>query len=165
MGHVSLTNGGPFFHRIFAQPKFTSRVYLSHCFYPLGSFPDHCRVYVSAVGCARVWSFSGILLDPHFFPPNGLSVLVAPPPRPGSVIFPLQPHWASSFSLLPGGSAVCNPAHTCRHTDGSAGSHRKQPHRRANGWQIIRHIMVPLILPALVVVIFNITLNGINGSV
>ena len=33
----------------------------------------------------------------------------------------------------------------------------------ANGWQVIRHIMIPIILPTLVVAIFTLTLNGMNG--
>ena len=33
----------------------------------------------------------------------------------------------------------------------------------ANGWQVIAHIMIPLMLPTLVVAIFSLTLSGMNG--
>jgi ABC-type sugar transport system permease subunit len=33
----------------------------------------------------------------------------------------------------------------------------------ANGWQVIRFIVVPLILPTMVVAIFNLILSGMNG--
>jgi ABC-type sugar transport system permease subunit len=33
----------------------------------------------------------------------------------------------------------------------------------ANGWQVVRRIMIPLMLPTLVVAIFSLTLGGMNG--
>ena len=33
----------------------------------------------------------------------------------------------------------------------------------ANGWQTVRHITIPLILPTMVVALFSLTLAGING--
>lgn len=33
----------------------------------------------------------------------------------------------------------------------------------ANGWQVVRYIMVPLMLPTLVVALFSLTLSGMNG--
>ena len=33
----------------------------------------------------------------------------------------------------------------------------------ANGWQVVRRIMIPLMLPTLVVAIFSLTLSGMNG--
>jgi ABC-type sugar transport system permease subunit len=33
----------------------------------------------------------------------------------------------------------------------------------ANGWKVVRHITIPLILPTLVVAIFSLTLSGMNG--
>ncbi len=33
----------------------------------------------------------------------------------------------------------------------------------ANGWQVVRLIMVPLMLPTLVVALFSLTLSGMNG--
>ena len=33
----------------------------------------------------------------------------------------------------------------------------------ANGWQVVRYIMIPLMLPTLVVALFSLTLSGMNG--
>jgi ABC-type sugar transport system permease subunit len=33
----------------------------------------------------------------------------------------------------------------------------------ANGWQVVRYILVPLMLPTLVVALFSLTLSGMNG--
>jgi multiple sugar transport system permease protein len=33
----------------------------------------------------------------------------------------------------------------------------------ARGWQIVRYIMIPLMLPTLVVAVFSLTLSGMNG--
>jgi ABC-type sugar transport system permease subunit len=33
----------------------------------------------------------------------------------------------------------------------------------ANGWQVVRFIMIPLMLPTLVVALFSLTLSGMNG--
>jgi ABC-type sugar transport system permease subunit len=33
----------------------------------------------------------------------------------------------------------------------------------AKGWQIVRYIMVPLMLPTMVVALFSLTLSGMNG--
>jgi ABC-type sugar transport system permease subunit len=33
----------------------------------------------------------------------------------------------------------------------------------ATGWQVVRYIMIPLMLPTLVVALFSLTLSGMNG--
>ena len=33
----------------------------------------------------------------------------------------------------------------------------------ASGWQVVRYIMVPLMLPTMVVALFSLTLSGMNG--
>jgi ABC-type sugar transport system permease subunit len=33
----------------------------------------------------------------------------------------------------------------------------------ANGWQIVRHITIPLIMPTMVVALFSLMLGGMNG--
>jgi ABC-type sugar transport system permease subunit len=33
----------------------------------------------------------------------------------------------------------------------------------ANGWQVVRYILIPLMLPTLVVALFSLTLSGMNG--
>lgn len=110
--------------------------------------------------------FSGILQNPELFPPRGLSVLTAIPPRPwfGSFPFPPSPAMvylilAATWRALPFTTllilaalqTVSNEVLESSRIDG------------ANGWQIVRHITVPLILPTMVVALFSLTLGGING--
>jgi ABC-type sugar transport system permease subunit len=110
--------------------------------------------------------FSGILQNPALFPPTGLSVLTANAPRPwiGSFPFPPSPAMiylilAASWRALPFTTllllaalqTVSNEVIESSRIDG------------ANAWQTIRHITIPLILPTMVVTLFNLTLGGING--
>lgn len=109
---------------------------------------------------------SGILQNPALFPPNGLSVLTAAAPKPwfGDFPFPPSPAMylliiASTWRALPFVTLLLLAAiqmvpHEIIESSRIDG---------ANGWQIIRFIMIPLILPTLVVAIFNLTLNGMNG--
>jgi len=109
---------------------------------------------------------SGILQNPALFPPSGLSVLTASPPTPwfGSFPFPPSPAMvllilASTWRALPFvtllilASIQLIPLEIIEsgRIDG------------ANTLQIIRYIMVPIILPTLVVAIFSLTLNAMNG--
>ncbi|MCX6032272.1 MAG: sugar ABC transporter permease [Chloroflexi bacterium] len=109
---------------------------------------------------------SGVLQNPAFFPPTGLSVLTADAPRPwiGSFPFPPSPAMvylilAASWRALPFTTllllaalqTVSNEVIESSRIDG------------ASGWQTIRHITIPLILPTMVVTLFNLTLGGING--
>ncbi|MGC8781793.1 MAG: carbohydrate ABC transporter permease [Anaerolineae bacterium] len=110
--------------------------------------------------------FSGILQNPALFPPRGLSVLTADAPRPwfGSFPFPPSPAMvylilAASWRALPFTTllilaalqTISNELIESSRIDG------------ANTLRIIRHIIVPLILPTMVVALFNLTLSGING--
>jgi multiple sugar transport system permease protein len=110
--------------------------------------------------------FSGILQNPTLFPPSGLSVLTADAPRPwfGSFPFPPSPAMvylilAASWRALPfitllllaALQTISNEVIESSRIDG------------ANTWQITRHITIPLILPTMVVALFNLTLSGING--
>ncbi|MDR3577668.1 MAG: sugar ABC transporter permease [Anaerolineaceae bacterium] len=109
---------------------------------------------------------SGILQNPAIFPPQGLSVLTASPPTPwfGSFPFPPSPAMvllilSSTWRALPFvtllilASIQLIPQEVIESSriDG------------ANTFQIIRFIMVPIILPTLVVAIFSLTLNAMNG--
>ncbi|RME84296.1 MAG: sugar ABC transporter permease [Caldilineae bacterium] len=109
---------------------------------------------------------SGILQNPDIFPPNGLSILTAvrPPSWFGNFPFPPAPAMiylilASSWRALPFITLLLLAAmQTVPHEiiessriDG------------ANGRQIVRHIMIPLMLPTLVVALFSLTLSGMNG--
>lgn len=109
---------------------------------------------------------TGFLQNPAFFPPNGLSVLTAVPPQPWLGDFPFPPApamiyliLASSWRALPfitllllaAMQTVSNEIVESSRIDG------------ANGWQVTRHIMIPLMLPTMVVAMFSLTLSGMNG--
>lgn len=110
--------------------------------------------------------FSGILQNPALFPPNGLSVLTADAPRPWFGEFPFPPSPAMIYLILAASwralpfttllilaalQTISNEVVESSRIDG------------ANVFQIIRHITIPLILPTMVVALFNLTLGGING--
>ncbi len=110
--------------------------------------------------------FSGILQNPALFPPKGLSVLTADAPRPWIGEFPFPPSpamvylilaatWRAlpfiTLLLLAALQTVSNEVIESSRIDG------------ANRWQIVRHIIIPLILPTMVVALFSLTLSGING--
>ncbi len=109
---------------------------------------------------------SGITQNPTLFPPNGLSVLTAPPPSSwiGDFPFPPAPAMiyliiASSWRALPfitilllaSMQTISFEIIESSRIDG------------ANRWQVVRFIMLPLILPTLVVALFSLTLSGMNG--
>ena len=109
---------------------------------------------------------SGILQNPAIFPPNGLSVLTAVPPRPWLGSFPFSPApalvylvlaatWRAlpfvTLLLLAAMQTVPQEIIESSRIDG------------ANGRQVIRHILVPLMLPTMVVALFSLTLSGMNG--
>ncbi|MBI5650896.1 MAG: sugar ABC transporter permease [Chloroflexi bacterium] len=110
--------------------------------------------------------FTGFLMDPARFPPNGLSVLTAVPPKPWFGEFPFPPApamWllilASTWRALPFVTLLILAAIQMVPVEVIESSRIDG----ANGWQVIRHIIIPLILPMLVVAIFNVILNGMNG--
>ena len=109
---------------------------------------------------------TGVLGNPALFPPNGLSVLTQVPPKPllGDFPFPPAPAMiylimASTWRALPfiillllaAMQTVSSEVIESALIDG------------ASGWQVIRRIMIPLMLPTLVVAIFSLTLSGMNG--
>jgi len=110
--------------------------------------------------------FSGILQNPALFPPRGLSVLTADAPSPWLGDFPFPPSPAMVYLILAAAwralpfitllllaalQTISNEVLESSRIDG------------ANTWQTIRHITIPLILPTMVVALFNLTLGGING--
>ena len=109
---------------------------------------------------------SGILQNPTLFPPNGLSVLTNDAPKPwvGGFPFPPAPAMiylilAASWRALPFITLLLLAALQTVSTEVIESSRIDG----ANGWQIVRFIIIPLILPTLVVALFNLTLGGING--
>ncbi len=109
---------------------------------------------------------SGILQNPALFPPNGLSVLTAAPPAPWIGDFPFPPSpalifliLASSWRALPFITLLLLAAMQTVPSEVIESSRIDG----ANGWQMIRYIMVPLMLPTMVVALFSLTLSGMNG--
>jgi len=109
---------------------------------------------------------SGIFQNPQFFPPNGISILTASRPAPWFGSFPFPPSPAMIFLILAASwralpfvtllilaalQTVPQEVVESAKIDG------------ANGLQLTRHITVPLIMPAMVVALFNLTLGGMNG--
>jgi len=108
----------------------------------------------------------GILQNPALFPPNGLSVLTAVPPKPwiSGIPFPPAPAmiylilaaaWRAlpfiTLLLLAAMQTVPREIVESSRIDG------------ASGLKVVRHITIPLILPTLVVAVFSLTLSGMNG--
>lgn len=110
--------------------------------------------------------FSGILQNPAFFPPNGLSILTAVratpwvgtfpfPPSPAMIYLIMAASWRAlpfvTLLILAALQTVPSEVIESARIDG------------ATGFQLTRHITVPLILPAMVVALFNLIIGGMNG--
>lgn len=109
---------------------------------------------------------SPIFSNPTLFPPNGVSISSAPAPRPWIEGFPFPPApamyyliFASAWRSLPfitllmlaALQTVPREITESARIDG------------ANGAQVLWFIILPLILPTIVVALFNLMLGGING--
>lgn len=109
---------------------------------------------------------NNIFGNPNLFPPNGISILTANRPSPlvGDFPFPPSPAmlyliFAACWRALPfvtllilaALQTVPKEVIESAQIDG------------ANGLRLAQHITIPLILPAMVVAIFNLILGGMNG--
>lgn len=109
---------------------------------------------------------SGILGNPNFFPPKGLSILTATRPSPWIGEFPFPPSPAMIYLILAAAwrampfitllllaslQTIPSEVIESARIDG------------ADGWRVARHITIPLILPTLVVALFSLILGGMNG--
>jgi ABC-type sugar transport system permease subunit len=107
-----------------------------------------------------------ILGNPNLFPPNGISILTSPRPEPWLGNFPFPPSPAMIYLILAATwralpfvtllilaalQTVPKEVIESAQIDG------------ANGIRLAQHITIPLILPAMVVAIFNLILGGMNG--
>jgi multiple sugar transport system permease protein len=97
---------------------------------------------------------------------HGLSVLTAVPPQPWLGDFPFPPApamiyliLASAWRALPFITLLLLAAMQTVPTEVIESSRIDG----ANGWQVVRRIMIPLMLPTLVVAVFSLTLSGMNG--
>ncbi len=109
---------------------------------------------------------SGITQNPTLFPPDGLSVLTAVPPRPWFGDFPFPPAPAMIYLILASSwralpfitllllAAMQTVPHEILESSRIDG---------ARSWQVVRYILLPLMLPTLVVALFSLTLSGMNG--
>jgi ABC-type sugar transport system permease subunit len=109
---------------------------------------------------------SGFFQNPQIFPPDGVSILTGSRPAPWFGSFPFPPSPAMIFLILAASwralpfvtllilaalQTVPQEVVESAKIDG------------ANSLQLTRHITVPLIMPAMVVALFNLTLGGMNG--
>ena len=109
---------------------------------------------------------SGITQNPAIFPPNGLSILTAVPPKPWFGDFPFPPAPAMIYLIVASAwralpfitllllAAIQTISHEVIESSRIDGANRAQ---------VIRYIMLPLILPTMVVALFSLTLSGMNG--
>lgn len=109
---------------------------------------------------------AGFLQNPNIFPPKGLSVLTAVPPQPwfGNFPFPPAPAMillilASAWRALPFTTLLLLAAMQTVPSEIIESSRIDG----ASGWQIIRHILIPLMLPTMVVALFSLILTGVNS--
>jgi ABC-type sugar transport system permease subunit len=109
---------------------------------------------------------SGILQNPRLFPPNGLSVLTAVSPKPWFGDFPFPPApamdyliLASVWRALPFVTLLMLAAMQTIPQEILESSRIDG----ARGWQVVRYIMIPIMLPTMVVALFSLTLSGMNG--
>lgn len=109
---------------------------------------------------------SGLTQNPNLFPPNGLSILTAVPPRPWFGDFPFPPAPAMIYLILASCwralpfitilllAAMQTISHEIIESSRIDGANRQQ---------VLRFITLPLILPTLLVALFSLTLSGMNG--
>lgn len=167
VGHVVLTMIGGFFTALLLS-KVTrlSGLYITLLFIPWVIAQIIAGLVFRLLVVPDYGLLSGILQNPEIIPPNGLSVLTAAAAKPWieEIPFPPSPAMflliiASTWRALPFVTLLILAAIQTVPVEVIESSRIDG----ANGWQIIRYIMVPLILPTLVVAIFNLTLNGMNG--
>ncbi len=109
---------------------------------------------------------SGITQNPALFPPDGLSILTAVPPRPwfGDFPFPPAPAMtyliiASAWRALPFITLLLLAAIQTIPVEVIESSNIDG----ANPRQVVWYIMLPLMLPTMIVALFSLTLSGMNG--
>jgi ABC-type sugar transport system permease subunit len=167
VGYASLTLTLAFFVALLLNRKSRlSGVYITLLFIPWILADIIAGVVFRLLVLPDYGLFSGILQNPALFPPRGLSVLTTDAARPwlGSFPFPPSPAMiylilAASWRALPFITLLLLAALQTVSTEVIESSRIDG----ANTWQTIRHITIPLILPTMVVALFNLTLSGING--
>ena len=109
---------------------------------------------------------SGITQNPTIFPPDGLSILTAVPPRPWFGDFPFPPAPAMTYLIIASAwrslpfitllllAAIQTIPYEVIESSRIDG---------ASSRQVVWYIMLPLMLPTLIVALFSLTLSGMNG--
>ena len=109
---------------------------------------------------------SSVLQNPALFPPTGLSILTAAPPRPWLGDFPFPPAPAMTYLIIASAwralpfitllllAAMQTVPHEVIESSRIDGASR---------WQGVRYIMLPLMRAPLIVALFSLTLSGMNG--
>lgn len=167
IGYASLTMTLGFIVALLLNRKLTlSSVYITLLFIPWIIADIIAGLVFRLLVVPDYGLLSGILQNPAVFPPNGLSVLTAVPPRPWFGNFPFPPApaliyliLASAWRALPFITLLLLAAMQTVPTEIIESSRIDG----ANGRQVIRYIMIPLMLPTMVVALFSLTLSGMNG--
>jgi ABC-type sugar transport system permease subunit len=109
---------------------------------------------------------SGITQNPILFPPDGLSILTAVPPRPWFGDFPFPPAPAMTY-LIVASAWRALPFITLLLLAAIQTIPREiLESSRIDGagyLQMVWYVMLPLIRPTLIVALFSLTLSGMNG--
>ncbi len=166
-GYVSLTMVAGFFIALLLNKNVRlSGLYITLLFIPWTIAQIIAGMVFRLLVVPDYGLFSGILQNPALFPPKGLSVLTAAPPQPWFGDFPFPPTpaliyliLASSWRALPFVTLLLLAAMQTVPGEVIESSRIDG----ANGWQIVTHIMIPLMLPTVVVALFSLTLSGMNG--
>ncbi|HHJ06954.1 MAG TPA: sugar ABC transporter permease [Anaerolineae bacterium] len=167
VGYVSLTMVAGFFIALLLNKNVRlSGLYITLLFIPWTIAQIIAGMVFRLLVVPDYGLFSGILQNPALFPPKGLSVLTAAPPQPWFGDFPFPPTpaliyliLASSWRALPFVTLLLLAAMQTVPGEVIESSRIDG----ANGWQIVTHIMIPLMLPTVVVALFSLTLSGMNG--
>lgn len=167
IGYASLTMTLGFIIALLLNRKLTlSSVYITLLFIPWIIADIIAGLVFRLLVVPDYGLLSGFLQNPAVFPPNGLSVLTAVPPQPWFGDFPFPPAPAMIFLILasawrglPFITLLLLAAMQTVPTEVVESSRIDG----ASGWQAVRYIMIPLMLPTMVVALFSLTLSGMNG--
>lgn len=109
---------------------------------------------------------TGITSNPWLFPPNGISILTAPPPPQWVSGFPFPPSPAMVYLIFASAWRALPFITLLLLASMQTISHEVIESARIDGAhpvQVVVNIILPLILPTLVVALFSLTLSGMNG--
>jgi ABC-type sugar transport system permease subunit len=167
VGYVVVTMGASFGIALLLNRKMKlSGVYLTLLFIPWVIADIIAGLIFGIMAQPQYGALSPLLSNPVLFPPDGLTIASDPAPRPwiSGVPFPPAPAMiylilASAWRALPFSTLLMLAALQTVPKEVIESSRIDG----ASGQQALRFITLPLILPTLVVAMFNLMLGGING--